>query len=169
MVGGFLAGFPAGRCRAVLFFIKRNTIIYTRNREKSSFGPGNRPEKRRLRLHCGSALLRNGTRVFIVLPSDPGAGGCASTAAVPCFATAQGCSLSCRLILEREAAPLLRQCLASQRHKVFRAPLFIGFRRLFASGQIPIGKIFGGCLQVATLKSSCIVLFARLLKNHPIE
>ena len=50
-----------------------------------------------------------------------------------------------------------------------RAPLFIGFRRLFASGQIPIGKIFGGYLQVATLKSSCIILFARLLKNHPIE
>ena len=50
-----------------------------------------------------------------------------------------------------------------------RAPLFIGFRRLFASGQILIGKISGGYLQVATLKSSCIVLFARLLKNHPIE
>ena len=51
----------------------------------------------------------------------------------------------------------------------FWAPLFIGSRRLFASGQIPIGKIFGGYLQVATLKSSCIVLFARLLKIHPIE
>ena len=39
------------------------------------------------------------------------------------------------------------------------ASLFIDFRRLFASGQIPIGKIFGSCLQVDTLKSSCIVLF----------
>ena len=45
----------------------------------------------------------------------------------------------------------------------------MGFRRLFASGQIPIGKILGGYLQVATLKSSCIVLFACLLKKHPIE
>ena len=43
------------------------------------------------------------------------------------------------------------------------------FRRLFASGQIPIGKIIGGCLQVATLKSSCIVLFAHTLKIHPID
>ena len=42
-------------------------------------------------------------------------------------------------------------------------------RRLFASRQIPIGKIFGGYLQVATLKSSCIVLFACLLKIHPTE
>jgi len=51
----------------------------------------------------------------------------------------------------------------------FRASLFIGARRLFASGQIPIGKIFGGYLQVATLKSSCIVPFAWLLKIHPIK
>ena len=43
------------------------------------------------------------------------------------------------------------------------------FRRLFASMQIPIGKIFGGYLQIATLKSSCIVLFACLLKIHPSE
>ena len=50
-----------------------------------------------------------------------------------------------------------------------RAPLLIDFRRLFASGQIPIGKIFGGYLQVATLKSSCIVLFVHLLKIHPFE
>jgi len=49
------------------------------------------------------------------------------------------------------------------------APLFIGFRRLFAIEQIPIGKIFGGCLRAATHKSSCIVLFARLLKIHPTE
>jgi hypothetical protein len=49
----------------------------------------------------------------------------------------------------------------------FRAPLFIGFRWLFASGQIPIRKILGGYLQVATLKSSGIVLFACLLKIHP--
>ena len=45
----------------------------------------------------------------------------------------------------------------------------MGFRRLFASGQIPISKIFGGYLQVATLKSSCIVLFAPTLKTHPVE
>ena len=51
----------------------------------------------------------------------------------------------------------------------FEAPLFICFRRLFAFGQIPIGKIFGGYLQVATLKSSCIVLFAHVLKIHPLE
>ncbi|MBR6240262.1 MAG: hypothetical protein IKQ82_02280, partial [Lentisphaeria bacterium] len=30
-------------------------------------------------------------------------------------------------------------------------------------------KIFGGYLQVATLKSSCIGLFAHSLKIHPIE
>ena len=48
-------------------------------------------------------------------------------------------------------------------------PLLIDLRRLFAHGQIPIGKILGGYLQVATLKSSCIVLFAHLLKNHPFE
>ena len=51
----------------------------------------------------------------------------------------------------------------------FWAPLKIGFRRLFASGQIPIGKIFGGYLQVATLKSSCIGLFVHALKIHLIE
>jgi hypothetical protein len=50
-----------------------------------------------------------------------------------------------------------------------RAPQKIGFRRLFASEQNPIGKIFGGYLQVAILKSSCIVFFAHTLKNHPIE
>ena len=50
-----------------------------------------------------------------------------------------------------------------------RAPLKIGIRRLFASGQSPTGKIFGGYLQVATLKSSCIGLFAHSLKIHPIE
>ncbi|MDD6337974.1 MAG: hypothetical protein PUC15_06285 [Lentisphaeria bacterium] len=50
-----------------------------------------------------------------------------------------------------------------------RAPLKIGFRRLFASGQSPTGKIFGGYLQAATLKSSCIGLFAHSLKIHPIE
>ena len=50
-----------------------------------------------------------------------------------------------------------------------RAPLKIGIRRLFASGQSPTGKIFGGCLRVATLKSSCIGLFAHSLKIHPIE
>ena len=49
------------------------------------------------------------------------------------------------------------------------APLKIGFRQLFASGQSPTGKIFGGYLQVATLKSSCIGLFAHTLKIHPIE
>ncbi|MBR6241187.1 MAG: hypothetical protein IKQ82_06985 [Lentisphaeria bacterium] len=53
--------------------------------------------------------------------------------------------------------------------KDLRAPLKIGFRRLFASGQCPTGKIFGGYLQVATLKSFCIVLFAHTLKIHPIE
>ncbi|MBR6241443.1 MAG: hypothetical protein IKQ82_08315 [Lentisphaeria bacterium] len=52
---------------------------------------------------------------------------------------------------------------------VLRAPLKIGIRRLFASGQSPTGKIFGGYLQVATLKSSCIGLFAHSLKIHPIE
>ena len=51
----------------------------------------------------------------------------------------------------------------------FRTPLKNGFRRLFATGQIPIGKFFGGYLQTATLKSSCIVLFVHLLKNHPID
>ena len=51
----------------------------------------------------------------------------------------------------------------------FWASLKIGIRRLFAFGQIPIGKIFGGYLQVATLKSSCIVLFAHMLKIHPIK
>ena len=51
----------------------------------------------------------------------------------------------------------------------FRASLFFGIRRFFASGQIPIGKISGGQLQAATLKSSCIVLFACLLKIHSIE
>ena len=50
-----------------------------------------------------------------------------------------------------------------------RAPLKIGFRRLFASGQSPTGKIFGGSHQAATLKSSCIVLFAHTLKIHPIK
>ena len=50
-----------------------------------------------------------------------------------------------------------------------RAPLKIGIRRLFASGQSPTGKIFGGYLQVATLKSSCIGLFAHSLKIRPIE
>ena len=49
------------------------------------------------------------------------------------------------------------------------APLKIGFRRLFAFEQSPIGKIFGGYVQVATLKSSCIGLFAHPLKIHPIE
>ena len=45
-----------------------------------------------------------------------------------------------------------------------------GLRRLFASGQSPTGKIIGGYLQAATLKSSCIVLFfAHSLKIHPIE
>ena len=58
---------------------------------------------------------------------------------------------------------------SSRTEKAFRAPLLIDFRRLFAFGQIPIGKIFGGYLQVATLKSSCIVLFAHLLKIHPFE
>ena len=52
---------------------------------------------------------------------------------------------------------------------IFRAPLIIGFRRLFASGQIPIGKIIGGYLQAATLKSSCIVPFVRTLKIHSVE
>ena len=52
---------------------------------------------------------------------------------------------------------------------VLWAPLKIGFRRLFASGPIPIGKIFGGYLQVATLKSSCIGLLVHPLKIHPIE
>ncbi len=46
---------------------------------------------------------------------------------------------------------------------VFWAPLKIGFRRLFASGQSPTGKIFGGYLQVAMLKSSCIGLLAHTL------
>jgi len=50
-----------------------------------------------------------------------------------------------------------------------RAPLKISFRRLFASGQSPTGKIFGGYLPAATLKSSCIGLFAHSLKIHPIE
>ena len=31
------------------------------------------------------------------------------------------------------------------------------------------GKIFGGYLRVATLKSSCIVLLAHTLKIHPID
>ncbi|MBR6241626.1 MAG: hypothetical protein IKQ82_09255, partial [Lentisphaeria bacterium] len=52
---------------------------------------------------------------------------------------------------------------------VSRAPLKIGIRRLFASGPSPTGKIFGGYLQVATLKSSCIVLLVHALKIHPIE
>ena len=43
------------------------------------------------------------------------------------------------------------------------------FGVFFASEQTPIGKIFGGYLQVATLKSSCIVLFAHTLKIHPID
>ena len=47
------------------------------------------------------------------------------------------------------------------------APLKIGMRRLFASGQSPIGKIVGGYLQVATLKSSGIVIFDHTLKVHP--
>jgi len=51
----------------------------------------------------------------------------------------------------------------------FRAPLKIGFRRLFSFEQSPIGKIFGGYVQVATLKSSCIGFFAHPLKIHPIE
>ena len=68
-----------------------------------------------------------------------------------------------------------------------RAPLKIGLRRLFADAQIPIGKFFGGEANASTvvvpgldcapaqeesavaLKSFCIVLFARLLKIHPIE
>ncbi len=53
--------------------------------------------------------------------------------------------------------------------QAFRAPLKIGFRRLFASGQSPTGKIFGGCLQAATLESSCIGLLAHTLKIHPVE
>ena len=44
-----------------------------------------------------------------------------------------------------------------------------GFRRLFASGQSPTGKFFGGYLQAATLNSSCIGLLAHTLKNHPVE
>ena len=48
-------------------------------------------------------------------------------------------------------------------------PLKIGFRRLFASGQSPTGKILVGYLPAATLKSSCIGLFAHSLKIHPIE
>ena len=32
-----------------------------------------------------------------------------------------------------------------------QAPLFIGFRRLFASGQIPNGKIFGGEANASTI------------------
>ena len=52
---------------------------------------------------------------------------------------------------------------------ILRAHLKIGFRRLFAFEQSPIGKIFGGYVQVATLKSSCIGLFAHPLKIHPIE
>ena len=67
----------------------------------------------------------------------------------------------------------LRTCLAARpRKKPFsrlRAPLKIGIRRFFASGQSPIGKIFGGYLQVATLKSSGIVLFDHTLKIHPFE
>ena len=51
----------------------------------------------------------------------------------------------------------------------FRAPLKIGFRRLFASEHNPTGKVFGGCLPVATLKSSCIGLLAHTLKIHPVE
>ena len=51
----------------------------------------------------------------------------------------------------------------------FWAPLKICFLRLFASGQSPTGKIFDGYLQVATLKSSCIGLFAHTLKIHPPE
>ena len=58
-----------------------------------------------------------------------------------------------------------------------RYPLCVGiagtsknyFRRLFASGQSPTGKIFGGYVQVATLKSSCIGLLVHTLKIHPIE
>ena len=45
----------------------------------------------------------------------------------------------------------------------------IGFRRLFAFEPSPTGKIFGGYLQAATFKSSCIGLFAHTLKNHPVE
>ena len=52
---------------------------------------------------------------------------------------------------------------------VYGTPLKICFRRLFASEQSPTGKIFGGYLQVATLKSSCIGVFAHPLKIHPIE
>ena len=52
---------------------------------------------------------------------------------------------------------------------VLRAPLKISFRRLFASGQSPTGKIFCGYVQVATLKSSCIGLLVHTLKIHPIE
>ena len=53
--------------------------------------------------------------------------------------------------------------------KKVRVPLKISFRRLLASEQSPTGKIFGGYLQVATLKSSCIVLFAHTLKIHPVD
>ena len=52
---------------------------------------------------------------------------------------------------------------------MFKGTSINWIRRLFASRQIPIGKIFGGYLQVATLKSSCIVLFACLLKIHPTK
>ena len=52
---------------------------------------------------------------------------------------------------------------------VLRGHLKIGFRRLFASGQSPTGKFFGGYLLAATLKSSCIGILAHTLKIHPIE
>ena len=52
---------------------------------------------------------------------------------------------------------------------LFWAPLKIGFRWFFASEPSPTGKIFGGYLQVATLKSSCIGLLAHTLKIHPPE
>jgi len=57
----------------------------------------------------------------------------------------------------------------TRKRKKSRVPLSIRFRRLFASRQIPIGKILAGYRQVAMLESSGIVLFACLLKIHPFE
>jgi hypothetical protein len=42
-------------------------------------------------------------------------------------------------------------------------------RRFFASGHSPAGKMFGGCISRASLKSFCIGIFAHLPKNHPSE
>ena len=70
-------------------------------------------------------------------------------------------------VVVRDAKSVFRR--TDYRKMYLRAPLKIGIRRLFASGQSPACKIFGGYLQVATLKSSCIGLFAHSLKIHPID